>query len=114
MPARLPAPRLPPARSSGFTHGCPELLRVARAGSRRSRPALPGPARRGREGGGVVVVVEGGRRGRGSSALGSATLPHRANPSPLSPSPMPRPPLSSTSRACVLGVVMRKQFLDQT
>lgn len=47
-----PFPPLGPfsARGSGFTHGCPELLRFARAGSRRSRLACPGPAHRGEEG----------------------------------------------------------------
>ena len=83
-----------PSRPEFWLHArlpksCSGLREQVRAAAARRSPArLPG-----REGGGVVV--EGGRRGRGSSALGSATLPLRANPSPLSPSPMPRPPLSS-------------------
>lgn len=68
----VPAPRPPPGPGSGFTHGCPELLRVARAGSRRSRLAHPSLAPWGREG---------GCPGRGSSERAPA-LP-RAPPLPV-------------------------------
>lgn len=69
-PAR-PPPRPPPRPDSGFTRGRPELLLVARAGSRRSRLAHPSLAPRGRR--------LGPRAARG--------YPSRfaASPSPLSP-----------------------------
>lgn len=102
-----PFPPLGPfsARGSGFTHGCPELLRFARAGSRRSRLACPSPAHRG---------------GRREGARGGARLHARPHcpelPSPLSGGRSPRSPSHHSplqpgvSRPSVLGTVRRERF----
>lgn len=82
---RMPpgSPPLGPRRAlgSGFTHRCPELLRAARAGSRRSRLARPSPA------------PWGGREGAGPGGAGlrqrspGPRPPFCACPSPRRPSP---------------------------
>lgn len=108
MPA--PSPPLGPVRAggSGFTRGCPEPLRFARAGSRRSSLARPSPAPRGKEGG----------RAGGRARL----LCTRALAAPSSPSTFPgrrslRSPSQPSllhpgfSRLSVLGTVRRRQFL---
>lgn len=89
-PAR-PRPSAPSPPGSGFTHGCPERLRVARAGSRRSRPAHPSLAPGGRA----------GARAAQGSPSGSLPAPlHRA----LAASPA-TPPWSSPRS--VLRAVLR-------
>lgn len=95
MPTRPPPLGPLPARGSGFTHGCPELLRAARAGSRRSRLARPSPAPRGRKG---------GRPGRGLSArtlLGPGPRP----PFSASPWPLRLPPKPLVAPAVVFSPV---------
>lgn len=105
MPALSP-PRSPlPSRGSGFTHGCPELLRVARAGSHRSRLARPSPE---------PSRGEGGRSGWGSGLARphsrelSSSFP--AAPSPRSPSSNPSPLQPWFSLLSVLGTVLRGRF----
>lgn len=66
LPALSPPLGPFPAPGSGFTHRCPELLRFARAGSRRSSLARPSPAPAGKEG---------GLPGRGSSARAPLVSP---------------------------------------
>ncbi|XP_032109201.1 formin-like protein 5 [Sapajus apella] len=101
-----PTPRPLPSRGSGFTHGCPELLRAARAGSRRSRLARPSPAPRG---------SKRGRQGRDSSA-GTLLGPGPRPPPAPGRCAFPRPPHSSSRRslACLFWGPFSVEFLHST